>query len=204
MVVAAGIGRSVASWTDIRSRWGQSWRTRYDQAVLEYGASIQRNAEGFRKKVEEFLAILEQSRQALLRIDVLLESSPDAEQKRRASALWQRHRTLAAGVFADTRPVEHLGAAPVVVGLVVAGVLIGLGGIAWAVAAYEYAVNLREETGLLEKELQARIEASHAGRILPPSTLPAQPSGTGDITPWLVGGLVLTVATLILPTVMGR
>ena len=69
--------------------------------------------------------------------------------------------------------------------LIVVGVIVGLAAIAWAVAAYQYAVNLREQTALTEKELDARILASREGRQLPATTLPPQSSGMGA-TGWLM------------------
>jgi hypothetical protein len=71
---------------------------------------------------------------------------------------------------------------------------VGVAAIAWAIAAYQYAVHLREQTALVERELQARVEASEQGRTLQPSTLPEQANAKLG---WLMlGGLALAAGAL--------
>jgi hypothetical protein len=84
-----------------------------------------------------------------------------------------RYHELAAGFYGDASPprdrhgTDGRRVAPAV--LVVGGLAVG---VAWAIAAYPYAVNLREQTWLAERELDARVEASREGRPLQTSTLP--------------------------------
>ena len=114
-------------------------------------------------------------------------------------ALEKRYHDLAAGLYADAKPAQtEIGVAPVVVGVVVGGVVIGVAGIAWSIAAYEYAVNLREQTALAERELDARVEASREGRTLQPSTVPPQDTG-GGVGWLLVGGLALAAGAVAVP-----
>lgn len=95
-----------------------------------------------------------------------------------------RYNQLAAGFYADSVPAAQAGTGVPVVGVapivVVAGIAIGVVAIAWAIVAYEYAVNLREQTALADREFVARVEASQAGRVLPPSTLPPPPPSPAD------------------------
>ncbi|MCA9488682.1 MAG: hypothetical protein KC621_02125, partial [Myxococcales bacterium] len=105
--------------------------------------------------------------------------------------LEERYRVLAGGLAAPPAAVEG---PPVL--LVVAGVGLGLGAIAWSVAAYQYAVHLREHTALLEKELVARVEASREGRALQPSTVVT--TDRGRVIGWvLLGGLALGAVGLV-------
>jgi hypothetical protein len=86
-------------------------------------------------------------------------------------------------------------------------VAIGVVAIAFAIVAYQYAVNLREQTALADRELTARIEASQAGRVLPPSTLPPPPSPVEDakgVGMWLLGGLALAAGALTVPLLIRK
>ena len=90
----------------------------------------------------------------------------------------------------------------------VGGLAITAVGLAWAFAAYEYAANLKDQTALAERELDARVDASNAGRVLPPSTLPPAPpspvEGARSVGLWLFGGLVLAAGALVVPMLMER
>ena len=156
----------------------EAWTRLYQLALAAYSEGIQAAPERFRTQVESFVAELATARQGLLRIRALGMADP------RIDALEERYRVLSGGLMA---PPAALEGPPVL--LVVEGVGLGLGAIAWAVAAYQYAVHLREQTGLLEKELVARVEASKEGRALQPSTLSAR-----SVAPLVaVGALMLGV-----------
>ena len=57
--------------------------------------------------------------------------------------------------------------------VMIAVVALSAAGVAWAIAAYEYAAGLRDETALMATELEARVQAMKDGKTLPPSTLAA-------------------------------
>ena len=116
----------------------------------------------------------------------------------RYGRLLNRYQDLAAGIYADAKPVsDQVGIAPIVI---VAGLVLGLAAIAWGVAANKYASNLREQTALADRELTARIEASQQGRTLPPSTLPDDGKGDGGGFGWLlVGGLAVAAGAVVVP-----
>lgn len=137
-----------------------AWNRLYQLGVAAYAEAIELAPERFRSRVEGFVGELATARESLLRIRALGIADP------RIEPLEERYRVLAGGLSAPPVAVEG---PPVL--LVVAGVGLGLGAIAWSVAAYQYAVHLREQTALLEKELVARVEASKEGRALQPSTL---------------------------------
>ena len=71
-------------------------------------------------------------------------------------------------------------------------------------AAYQYAVNLREHTGLLEKELAARVEASRAGRSLAPASIPPPMAEARNIGMLLFGGLTLAAAAIAVPVLLKK
>ena len=109
----------------------------------------------------------------------------------------KRYHELAAGFYSDALPASTttVGFVPI---LIIAGLAAGVAGCAWAVAAYEYAVNLREQTALADKELTERVAASKEGRTLQATTLPTQPDpladATGGMGKLLIGGLALGAA----------
>ena len=197
-------------WTDIKAAWSSGWKALETEAVRLYEAAIRADPTGYLAKVEAFLSELGQSRQNLDNIKAKLPNPPVTAEDRALHAKYQsleaRYNDLAAGFYADAKPAgtPSTGAAPV---LVVGGLVVGVVAIAWAVAAYEYAVNLREQTSLAEKELDARIEAGQQGRTLQPSTLPppADPVKTAKgIGGLLVGGLVLATAAIAVPVFLKK
>ena len=202
---------TVPSWDDVKAAWSAGWKALSDQAVAAYGAAIQANPAAYVDKVTGFLAALTTSRETLDRIAAKLPNPPVTDADRAIWAKYQeldrRYNDLAAGFYADARPADPAtGIAPAVV-VVVGVVAVGLVGTAWAVAAYEYAVNLQDQTALAERELDARIVASQEGRTLQPSTLPPPPNpenaakGIGWL---LVGGLVLAGGAIAIPALMRR
>ena len=202
---------TVPSWEDVKAAWSAGWKALSDQAVAAYGAAIQSNPAAYIEKVTGFQAALTTSRETLDRIAAKLPNPPVTDADRAAWAKYQaldkRYHDLAAGFYADARPAEPAtGIAPAVV-VVVGVVAVGLVGTAWAVAAYEYAVNLQDQTSLAERELDARIVASQEGRTLQPSTLPPPPNpeNTAKGIGWLlVGGLVLTAGAIAIPALMRK
>lgn len=196
----------MTSWADIQRRWSTQWRSLHAAAMQVHGAAIRSNPARYREVVEGFVRSLQESRASLDRIRAMAAEVADPSLQHRATALEARFATLAAGVFADARPAEGVGAAPIV-GVAVAGLVVGVAGIAWAVAAYQYAVNLREHTGLLEKELAARVEASRSGRPLLPSSIPPQPSPVGEarrVGMVLLGGLTVAAAAIAVPILLKK
>ncbi|MCB9686023.1 MAG: hypothetical protein H6738_24495 [Alphaproteobacteria bacterium] len=193
----------MASWTDLKSSWSSAWTGLQQRASSAYQAAIQANPGQFRDKVASFLSLLSESRASLDRTRELLKQVNDPALASKAGDLESRYATLASGVYADAQPADTVGVAPVIVGgIVVAGIIVSVAGVAWAVAAYEYAVNLREHTSLLEKELQARVDASKEGRVLQPSSVPPVPNPVADAKStglWVLGGLAVTAAAIAVP-----
>lgn len=204
---------TVPSWSDVKSAWSAGWKALSDQATAAYSAAVQANPTAYVDRVKGFLSALTTSRETLDRIQAKLPNPPVTEADRAAWLKYQeldrRYNDLAAGFYSDVQPVEPAtGIAPAVAAVVVVGaVAVGVVGTAWAVAAYEYAVNLQDQTALAERELDARIVASEQGRTLQPSTLPAPPSpesaakGIGWL---LVGGLVLTAGAIAIPAFLKK
>ena len=170
-------------WDDVSRAWAQvwasveaSWSALYQDALKAWGPEIQKDPGAFEPKVEAWMAELKASRANLDRIKALIPSPPvtgeDHANHQAYLAMETRYHELAAGFYGDTRMVEGPPVVGIVPVLIIAGLAIGVGGTAWAVAAYEYAVSLREQTGLAADELEARIAASKDGRQLPQSTLP--------------------------------
>jgi hypothetical protein len=206
----------VPSWADVKASWSAGWKALNDQAVATYDAAIRANPLAYADKVSGFASALADTRQHLDAIAARLPNPPVTEADRKAVADYQamekRYHELAAGFYADAVPADQAGAAVPVIGVapivVVAGVAIGVVAIAWAIVAYEYAVNLREQTALADRELTARIQASETGRVLPPSTLPPPPpppsEGAKGVGLWLLGGLALAAGALTVPLLLRK
>ena len=192
------------TWTQIKAAWSAGWSALQSESMRLYEAAIRADPTGYLATVEAFLSELGQARSNLDAIKAKLPNPPvtpeDHALHAKHRALEARYHDLAAGFYADTRPAtEGIGVAPV---LVVGGLVVGVAAIAWAVAAYEYTVNLREQTALADKELDARVEAGRQGRTLQPTTVPPQPDpvkqaqGVGWL---LVGGLALAAGAIAVP-----
>lgn len=179
-------------WGRVKAGWDAGWKALEAKGRETYEAMILRQPEAFRPAVEAFFAELHASRQTIERIARKRLQLPPAERAAfdaRLGSFLVRWRTLAAGALAEAQPAVQ--GPPVI--LIVGGVVVAVAAIAWSVAAYQYAVNLREQTALAEKELDARLLAASQGHTLPPSTLPQpQPTGPGfGLTGLLVvGGLI--------------
>ena len=180
-----------------------SWSMLRELALHAYQAAIEADPLRFRAGVEAFVGALAEARARLDRIRTLLARVEAPDLEARADVLEARYADLAAGLGSDAQPDDTVGLAPV--GLAVAGVVIGVAGIAWATAGYQYAVNLREQTALLEAELRARIDASRSGQPLQPSTIPPGPAlPARRVGLVLLGGLTLAAVALAVPIWLRR
>jgi len=196
------------SWSEIKSSWSSNWKSLYDQTLAQYQAVIESDPSKYLKAVQGMLRELSLSSARLARIQVLLQH-PNARQEDldAYNALVSRHRTLSAGIYADASPAgdQKIEGAPL---LIVGGLIVGVAAIAWSIAAYEYAVNMREQTELMDRELTERVKASKQGRKLQPSTVQppdAQGAGKRRWLGWMVlGGAGLATAAAAVPILWGR
>ena len=187
------------NWTDIKARWSTGWRTLQQQAIDRYEAAIRKDPASFEPTVRATVADLQASRGHLEHMGSLVRAAGATERDRVTyGRLLNRYQDLAAGIYADARPVaDEMGIAPIII---VAGLVLGVAAIAWGAAANKYTSNLREQTALADRELTARIEASQQGRTLPPSTLPDPGQGKGGGLGWLlVGGLAVATGAVVVP-----
>ena len=198
----------VPTWSDVKDAWSAGWKALAAGANVTHARAAEADPTGTLSRVSSFLDALADSRASLDRVAARLPNPPTTPQDvafvAQHRALEARYQDLAAGLFSDaavaTTPM--VGVAPVIV---VGGLAIGAMGVAWAIAAYEYAMNLREQTALAERELEARVAASKEGRALPPSTLPPPPPGVADDKAvWVLGGLAVAAALFALPVLVGR
>jgi LysM repeat protein len=206
-----------SSWESVRQSWSEGWQALDAQASGLYDAIVAA-PETYRAKVEGFVAALTASKQNLTWIRAH-EAQLSASEKTDAAVLGQRYNDLAAGFLSDVDGGEslQLGAGPL---LIVAGIGVGVAAIAWAVASYEHAANLRDQTALFREDLAARVTASEQGRTLQPATVaqpapassgwsapslpsPASPSSS-RVGLVLIAGLGLASAAVLLPLLLRR
>lgn len=192
----------MSTWAEVKEGWSTGWKELQRQALQRWEAAIRRDPRQFAPTVQGTVEDLQAARAHLDRIKARLPktlSTPEDQQTFAGfSRMSARYYELAAGVYADARPAQsEVGAPPL---LVVAGLVLGVAAIAWAVAAREYAKNLREQTALADRELTARVEASREGRTLQPTTLPEPDKESGGSLGWLlVGGLALAAGAAVVP-----
>ena len=209
-----------SSWESVRQGWSAGWQALDAKASGLYDAIVAA-PETYRAKVEGFVAALTASKQNLTWIRAH-EGHLSHQEQASASALGQRYNDLAAGFLSDVEGGEalQLSAGPL---LIVAGLGVGVAAIAWAVASYEHAANLRDQTALFREDLAARVVASEQGRTLQPATvpqnttapatpptsgwsLPGSPASTSSSMVGLVltAGLGLASAAVLLPLLFRR
>lgn len=203
---------TLPSWADLKTAWSSGWQALSARAASTYAAMVQADPTGTATRISGFTTALDETRATLDRIRARLPQPPLTEADRQAVARYQdlerRWHDLAAGLFADAVPVQSTPALGMGPALVVGGLAITAVGLAWASAAYEYAVNLKDQTALAERELDARVDASRDGRALLPSTLPPLPpspaEGGRTLGLWLLGGLAIAAGALTIPLFLDR
>ncbi len=190
------------TWADVKAGWSSGWKALQESALDRWGSAIRRDPESFAPRVQATVDELAAARAHLDHMKPLLpkqiETAEDQVAVSGFSRMSARYYELAAGIYAEARPAStQVGVAPV---LVVAGVVLGVAAIAWAVAANQYAKNLREQTALADRELTARIDASREGRTLQPTTLPEPDKDQGGGLGWLlVGSLAVAAGAVVVP-----
>lgn len=194
---------------ELTENWTVGWNYLWQQAQSLYAEQIRSNPKAYEAQVTNFVQELRLSRQHLDRMKQnLVPTGNRPEDVARFNRLSRQHYELSTRFYSDTQPASQtsLGFVPV---LIVLGLAVGLSATAWAVSAWQYATQLREQTALASRELDARVAASREGRTLQPSTLPSPPeppnsslmSGAGK---WVVGGLVVLAGAVLLPPLMSR
>ena len=203
----------MSTWEDVKGAWSEGWRALSVEGVTRYAAELMQDPSKYLDQIQGFVSSMIGARTDLDAIASALPNPPQTAEDQaliaRAAALERRYQDLAAGLLADAWPSEPAtGAVPL---LVIAGLAIGVVGCAWAVVAYEYMVNLREQTALLRADLDARVQAMETGKTLPASNLPPppkppeDPDDLGGLIGWLlVGGLVLGAGAAFLPTLLKK
>jgi len=184
------------TWDDIKSDWSTGWNYMWRAAQDSYQKLVEADPTGYTKKVEAFLAELTGARTNLDGMKAKLPNPPQTSEDKalveKYQALEKRYQDLAAGFYSETQPADktQMGIIP---SLIAGGLAVSAAAAAWAVPAYEYAANLREQTALADKELEARIAASREGRTLQKSTLPERPPGPSLFASGGGGGALVVV-----------
>jgi len=202
------------TWDQLKADFVARIQGVYETTYARLSAAITATPEAFRQRVTNYLDLLAQIRANLERIAARLPNPPqtqaDAALIAKYAELKAMYDALVAGVATNAVAVRtpEVGVAPVVVVLVIGILGLTAAGVAWAVASYEYAVSLRDQTAFMAKELDARVEAMRTGQLLPATTaLPPsapvatapEPPSSGGGTPWawLFGGLALAGAAAV-------
>ena len=179
------------SWEELKLSFLTGIQSSYDAVYARIEEAVAAKPSSFEAKVRAFLTLLRECKVNLERIAAQLPALPKNDA---AKALIRRYQdmkalydALVAGIALNATGDLELGVVPVVV---VGTVALSAAGVAWAIAAYEYAAGLRDETALMATELEARVQAMKDGKTLQTSTLtsaPAQPSRGAPLGLVLVG-----------------
>lgn len=185
------------TWEELKTGFITNVQSTYNAVYSRIEDAVAAKPSSFEVKVRAFLTLLKECKANLERIAALLPSLPKNDA---AKALIRRYQdmkalydALVAGIALNATGELELGVAPVVV---VGTIALSAAGVAWAIAAYEYAAGLRDETALMATELEARVEAMKQGTTLQPSTLspPTRPESPGKGAP--VGLVIVGLGVL--------
>lgn len=156
------------SWADeLMPEIKTDFQALYDAAQKKWAGVVQKDPEKYRLEATNFIEAMKATRTKLDAAKPLIQTPSDAARFNRLAAEYHGLMTR----FAEQSQKET--GFPIV--LVVLGIGMSAAGLAWGVAAWEYAGGLRDRVSLELEELRARVEASKDGRVLQPSTLPAPP-----------------------------
>lgn len=162
------------TWEELKLSFLTGIQASYDAVYARVEEAVAAKPSSFEAKVRAFLTLLRECKVNLERIAAQLPALPKNDA---AKALIRRYQdmkalydALVAGIALNATGDLELGTVPLVV---VGTVALSAAGVAWAIAAYEYAAGLRDETALMATELEARVQAMKDGKTLPPSTLAA-------------------------------
>jgi len=177
---------------------GYLWR----EGMAQLSPLIQANPDAYTGQVTSFLYTLRGVESNLSRARVAVAKLPQSALDPKLADLYARceaqYKLLGSDFYSDTRPAPagaSLGFAPI---MIVGLFFIGLTAATIGVAGYQYATNLREQTALAAKELEARVMLAQQGLSLPGSTLkpqadPFQEIGETVGTVFKVGALGLLI-----------
>ncbi|MCB9779732.1 MAG: hypothetical protein H6742_14300 [Alphaproteobacteria bacterium] len=203
------------TWDELKASFTGNAAAAYDATLGRLSAAIQATPAAFEAKVTSFFALLAECKANLDRIQARLPNPPrtqaDANDIARYAEMKSLYDALVLGISRNAVQVPQVGIAPAVV-IVVGAVGLTVAGVAWAVAAWEYAASLRDQTAFMAQELDARVAASQRGTQLQPTTAtpPSAPApgggGSGDDDKkggawmWLLGiGAAAAAAAFIVP-----
>lgn len=162
------------TWEELKLSFLTGIQASYDAVYARVEEAVAAKPSSFEAKVRAFLTLLRECKVNLERIAAQLPALPKNDA---AKALIRRYQdmkalydALVAGIALNATGDLELGTVPLVV---VGTVALSAAGVAWAIAAYEFAAGLRDETALMATELEARVQAMKDGKTLPPNTLAA-------------------------------
>lgn len=198
------------TWDELQRRFLDNIEASYAATVGRLEAAITATPAAFEAKVQGFLAMLAECKANLARILAHLPNPPrnavEAQLVTRYVEMRALYDALLLGLSENAVPLPSVGLAPLVV-LAIGGMGLTAAGVAWAVAAWEYAASLRDQSGLLARELEARVEAMRQGTQLPPSTVaaPKPPDDPkGGVWPWLLGLGALAAGVVFVVPKLGK
>ncbi len=199
------------TWEQLKADFLARIQVLYESTYGRLSSAIAATPEAFRQRVTGYFDLLAQIRANLERIVARLPNPPqnhaDAALIAKYAEFKAMYDALVAGVASNAVAVKtEIGVAPAAVVLVIGIIGLTVAGVAWAVASYEYAVSLRDQTDFMAKELDARVESMRSGAQLPATTAlppsapvgaPASPGGMGSGWAWVFGGLALAGAAAV-------
>ena len=177
------------TWEQLKAAFSTNVERSYDRARAGLDAALRRRPDEVRRRVAGTLSALKAAGAHLRRAAALLPARPEGREEADRVVRYAEMKALYDALLAGlgVNAVQLDAEAEIEAGFIPASVVLTIGalgltaaGVAWAVAVYEYAAGLRDQSAFLVKELDARQEAMRTGRALPAATGTAPPQDPGD------------------------
>ena len=207
------------TWDQLKQGFTSQMSAAYDASLGRVERAVREDADRVKRAVAAFFEALAQARANLDRAAPLLpnplQGPAEAALVARYAEMRQLYDALVLGISQNAVSVaeREVGIAPAVI-IVIGMVGLTAAGVAWALAAYEYAAGLRDQSAFLVAELEARKEAMRTGRTLPPASPtpstpapaapPDAPDARGGGWGWVLVGLGLAGGAIYLLPKLGK
>ncbi len=191
------------AWKRIVAQWPGAAVADLRSGMNAHRRAVAANPSHYRDDVNRFLKSVTDSYARLERMKPYIDAGHG--DKAAYDRLVRQYEIVASGLFSEAYQSDSssvVGGALIPVVIIIGVLGFTIVGVVWAVVAWRNAQVLEQQTTLMETELLARVESSHRGTQLQPSTLefpPVQPGpldNAGFSTGAKVGIGVLGVASV--------
>ena len=176
------------TWEEVKASFSTNIESTYNKALTWLDQAMTHMPDDVKRRVAATLSALKATGAQLKRAQALLPARPkdkaEAELVVRYAEMKGLYDAILNGLGLNAVQLEaeqeiEAGFIPASVVLVIGALGLTAAGVAWAIANYEYARALRDQSTFLVKELEARQESMRTGKALPAGSGYPNGSGTG-------------------------